>query len=55
MSLIVSVGFLVITTISAVVRMAFSKAKLPKGLSYPLKRSLLDAALRSADVYDMVL
>jgi len=33
---------------------AFSRNKLPKALSYPLKRSLLDAALRSACVYEMV-
>lgn len=33
---------------------SFSKAKLPKSLSYPLKRSLLDAALRSASVYEEV-
>jgi hypothetical protein len=33
---------------------SFSKYKLPKSLSYPLKRSLLDAALRSASVYDVV-
>jgi hypothetical protein len=33
---------------------AFSKAKLPKELSHPLKRSLLDAALRSASVYETV-
>ena len=32
----------------------FSKAKLPKKLSYPLKRSLLDTALRSASVYETV-
>jgi|SRR3954463_855970 hypothetical protein len=33
---------------------SFSKYKLPKSLSYPLKRSLLDAALRSASVYELV-
>jgi len=33
---------------------SFSKAKLPKELNYPLKRSLLDAALRSASVYQTV-
>ena len=32
----------------------FSKEKLPKGLSYPLKRSLLDSALRAASVYGAV-
>jgi hypothetical protein len=32
----------------------FSKDKLPKELSYPLKRSLLDAALRAASVYETV-
>jgi hypothetical protein len=32
----------------------FSKEKLPKELSYPLKRSLLDAALRAASVYETV-
>ena len=30
---------------------SFTKDKLPKTLSYPLKRSHLDAALRSASVY----
>jgi len=33
---------------------AFSKDELLKTLSYPLKRSLLDSALRSAGVYDAV-
>jgi len=33
---------------------SFSKDKLPKNLSYSLKRSLLDSALRSASVYDTV-
>jgi hypothetical protein len=33
---------------------SFSKDKLPKMLSYPLKRSLLDFALQSAGVYDAV-
>jgi hypothetical protein len=33
---------------------SFSKEKLPKSLSHPLKRSLLDAALRSASVYETV-
>jgi hypothetical protein len=32
----------------------FSKDKLPRTLSYPLKRSLLDAALRSASVFETV-
>ena len=32
----------------------FSKDKLPKGLSYPLKRSQLDSALRAASVYGAV-
>jgi hypothetical protein len=32
----------------------FSKEKLPRTLSYPLKRSLLDAALQSASVYTAV-
>ena len=32
----------------------FSKDKLPKELSYPLKRSLLDGALRNASVYETV-
>lgn len=32
----------------------FSKEKLPKGLSYPLKRSLLDSALCAASVYGAV-
>jgi len=32
----------------------FSKGKLPRGLSYPLKRSLLDSALHEASVYDAV-
>jgi hypothetical protein len=30
---------------------SFAKDKLPKSLSHPLKRSLLDAALRSCSVY----
>ena len=33
---------------------AFSKDKLPKAFSYPLKRSLLDAALRFHSVYPTV-
>jgi hypothetical protein len=33
---------------------SFSKDKLPKALSYPLKRSLLDAALRSSSVYETI-
>ena len=33
---------------------SFSKDKLPKALSYPLKRSLLDSALQSAGVYDAI-
>ena len=33
---------------------SFSKDKLPKTLSYPLKRSLLDAALRQSSVYETV-
>jgi hypothetical protein len=33
---------------------SFAKDKLPKALSYPLKRSLLDAALRSHSVYGSV-
>jgi len=32
----------------------FSKDKLPKGFSYPLKRSLLDAALNEAPAMDAV-
>jgi hypothetical protein len=32
----------------------FSKNKLPRELSYPLKRSLLDDALRAASVYETV-
>jgi hypothetical protein len=32
----------------------FSKDKLPRELSYPLKRSLLDDALRAASVYETV-
>ena len=32
----------------------FSKDKLPRELSYPLKRSLLDDALRVASVYEIV-
>jgi hypothetical protein len=43
-----------ITSASAVEPYSFSKDKLPKALSYPLKRSLLDAALRSAVVYQSV-
>jgi len=43
-----------ITPVAQVESYAFSKAKLPKELSYPLKRSLLDAALRSASVYGTV-
>ena len=33
---------------------SFSKDKLPKGNSYPLKRSLLDRALEEANVKDLV-
>lgn len=33
---------------------SFSRDLLPKTLSYPLKRSLLDSALQSAGVYDVV-
>ena len=33
---------------------SFAKDKLPKSLSYPLKRSLLDAALRSSSMYETV-
>jgi len=33
---------------------SFSKAKLPKGNSYPLKRSALDRALGQANVKDLV-
>jgi hypothetical protein len=33
---------------------SFSKDKLPKGASYPLKRSFLDAALEQANVKDLV-
>lgn len=33
---------------------SFSKHKLPKGASYPLKRSALDAALAQANVKDLV-
>lgn len=33
---------------------SFSKDRLPKTLSYPLKRSHLDSALQSAGVYDTV-
>ena len=33
---------------------SFSRDLLPKRLSYPLKRSLLDSALRSAGVYDAI-
>jgi hypothetical protein len=33
---------------------SFSKEKLPTGLSYPLKRSLLDSALRGASVYGAI-
>jgi hypothetical protein len=32
----------------------FSKEKLPRGFSYPLKRSSLDSALRANSVYDAV-
>jgi hypothetical protein len=32
----------------------FSKGKLPRGLSYPLKRSSLDSALHQASVYGAV-
>jgi hypothetical protein len=38
------------TPVAQVESYTFSKAKLPKVLGYPLKRSLLDAALRSASV-----
>jgi hypothetical protein len=34
---------------------SFSKAKLPKGASYPLKRSALDAALEQVNVKDLVI
>jgi len=33
---------------------SFSKDKLPKTLSYPLKRSVLDAALQSSSVYETI-
>ena len=33
----------------------FSKDKLPKGMSYPLKRSAFDAALQEANVRDLCL
>ncbi len=33
---------------------SFSKDKIPKTLSYPLKRSLLDSALNSAGIYTSV-
>ena len=33
---------------------SFRKAKLPKGTSYPLKRSHLDSALEQANVKDLV-
>ena len=33
---------------------SFAKNKLPRSLGYPLKRSLLDAALRSSSVYQTV-
>jgi hypothetical protein len=33
---------------------SFSRDKLPRALSYPLKRSLLDAALRSSSVYEAI-
>jgi hypothetical protein len=33
---------------------SFSKAKLPKGASYPLKRSALNAALTRANINDLV-
>jgi len=33
---------------------SFSKDKLPKSLSYPLKRSLLDATLQSSSVYETI-
>jgi hypothetical protein len=33
---------------------SFSKDKLPKGATYPLKRSFLDAALEQANVKDLV-
>lgn len=41
-------------THQAAAEYSFAKDKLPKSLSYPLKRSLLDAALRDAAVYDAV-
>lgn len=41
-------------TDQAAAEYSFAKDKLPKSLSYPLKRSLLDAALRQASVYDAV-
>jgi hypothetical protein len=34
---------------------SFSKDKLPKGTSYPLKRSVLDRALEQANVNDLVI
>jgi hypothetical protein len=43
-----------ITPVAQVESYTFSKAKLPKELSHPLKRSLLDAALRSASIYGTV-
>jgi len=33
---------------------SFAKDKLPRTLSYPLKRSMLDVALRSSSVYEAV-
>jgi len=33
---------------------SFARQKLPKTLSHPLKRSVLDAALRSAGVYSVL-
>jgi hypothetical protein len=43
-----------ITPVAQVESYTFSKDRLPKELSHPLKRSLLDAALRSASVYGTV-
>ena len=33
------------------VKYGFSKSKIPKGMSYPLKRSMLDAALDEAGIF----
>lgn len=43
-----------ITRVTAYEAYSFSKDKVPRALSYPLKRSLLDTALRSASVYEAV-